>query len=157
VSLAGWTIGGAINVGDYGDGRYAFPAGAQLLRGQVVVVAACATNFASAYGFNPTYEWTNCDPLVPDLTPVGSWAGFGLALGNAQDEVLLLKPDGALADSVAWGGEPRAGVIPFPLDPGDTFPWSASLKRYPPTSDRNDCSREFYVSWSPSPGRVSGE
>jgi hypothetical protein len=157
VSLAGWTIGDAINVGDYGDGRYAFPAGAQLLRGQVIVVAACATNFASTYGFNPTYEWTNCDPLVPDLVPVGSWAGFGLALGNAQDEVLLLKPDGALVDSVAWGGEPRAGVIPFPLDPGDTLPWSASLKRYPPTGDRNDCSRDFYVSWSPSPGRVSGE
>jgi cardiolipin synthase len=157
VSLAGWTIGDAINVGDYGDGRYAFPAGAQLLRGQVIVVAACATNFAPTYGFNPTHEWTNCDPLVPDLVPVGSWAGFGLALGNAQDEVLLLKPDGALVDSVAWGGEPRAGVIPFLLDPGDTFPWSASLKRYPPTGDRNDCSRDFYVSWSPSPGRVSGE
>ena len=157
VSIAGWTIGDAVNIGDYGDGRYAFPAGAQLLRGQVIVVAACATNFAPTYGFNPTYEWTNCDPLVPDLVPVGSWAGFGLALGNAQDEVLLLKPDGALVDSVAWGGEPRAGVIPFPLDPGDTFPWSASLKRYPPTGDRNDCSRDFYVSWSPSPGRVSGE
>ncbi|MBC7226680.1 MAG: lamin tail domain-containing protein [Thermoflexales bacterium] len=157
VSIAGWTIGDAINVGDYGDGWYAFPSGAQLLKGQVIVVAACATNFSAAYGFNPTYEWANCDPLVPDLTPVGSWAGFGLALGNAQDEVLLLKPDGALVDSVAWGGEPRAGVVPFPMDPGDTFPWSASLKRYPPSSDRNDCSRDFYVSWNPSPGRVTGE
>ncbi len=172
VSIAGWTIGDAINIGDYGDGRYEFPAGAQLLQGQVIVVAACATNFAPTYGFNPTYEWTNCDPLVPDLVPVSSWAGFGLALGNAQDEVLLFRPlaslssqpvpveiifNGILVDSVAWGGEPRAGVIPFPLDPGDTFPWSASLKRYPPDSDRNDCSRDFYVSWSPSPGRVSGE
>ncbi len=157
VEIAGWTIGDAINAGDYGDGRYAFPVGARLLSRQVIVVAACARNFASAYGFNPTYEWTNCDPLVPDLIPAGSWDGFGLALGNAQDEVLLLKADGAPVDSVAWGGEPRAGVIPFPMDPGDTFPWSASLKRYPPSSDRNDCSRDFYVSWSPSPGRVTGE
>lgn len=157
VSIAGWTIGDALNSGDYGDGRYAFPAGAQLLPGQVIVVAACAPNFAAVYGFNPTYEWTACDPLVPDLTPAGAWAGFGLALGNAQDEVLLLRPDGALVDSVAWGGEPRAGVVPFPMDPGDTFPWSASLKRYPPNSDRNDCLRDFYVSWSPSPGRVTGE
>lgn len=157
VEIGGWTIGDAINIGDYGDGRYGFPAGAQLLPGQVIVVAACAPNFAAVYGFNPTYEWTNCDPLVPDLTPAGAWAGFGLALGNAQDEVLLLKPDGVLVDSVAWGGEPRAGVVPFPMDPGDTFPWSASLKRYPPSSDRNDCSRDFYVSWSPSPGRVTGE
>jgi uncharacterized repeat protein (TIGR01451 family) len=157
VSIAGWTIGDAINIGDYGDGRYAFPARAQLLKGQVVVVAACATNFARTYGFNPAYEWTNCDPLVPDLIPAGSWAGFGLALGNAQDEVLLLKPNGALVDSAAWGGGPRAGVVPFPMDPEDTFPWGASLKRYPPNSDRNDCSRDFYVSWSPSPGRVTGD
>ncbi len=157
VSLAGWTIGDAINIGDYGDGRYAFPAGAQLLRGQVVVVAACATNFARTYGFNPAYEWTDCDPLVPDLMPVGDWVGFGLALGNAQDEVLLLKPDGAPVDSVAWGGGPRAGVMPFPMDAEDTFPWGASLKRYPPNSDRDNCARDFYVSWSPSPGRVTGE
>ncbi len=173
VSLAGWTVGDAINVGDYGDGRYAFPAGAQLLPGQVIVVAACAPNFAAVYGFNPTYEWTACDSLVPDLTPAGAWEGFGLALGNAQDEVLLFRPPGSslgfqqvderpaeitlngiLVDSAAWGGEPRAGVVPFPMDPGDTFPWSASLKRYPPNSDRNDCSRDFYISWSPSPGRV---
>ncbi|MGC8945528.1 MAG: lamin tail domain-containing protein [Anaerolineae bacterium] len=157
VSLEGWTLGDAINVGDYGDGRYAFPAGAQLRKGQVIVVAACATNFARTYGFNPAYEWTDCDPQVEDLVPVGSWAGFGLALGNAQDEVLLLGPDGALVDSAAWGGGPRAGVIPFPMDPEDTFPWGASLKRYPPGSDRDDCSRDFYVSWNPSPGRVTGE
>ncbi|MDW8068414.1 MAG: lamin tail domain-containing protein [Anaerolineae bacterium] len=157
VSLAGWTMGDAINAGDYGDGRYAFPSGAQFLKGQVLVVAACATNFARNYGFNPAYEWTACDPLVPDLVPAGSWAGFGLALGNTQDEVLLLRPDGTPVDSVAWGGGPRAGVVPFPMDPEDTFPWSASLKRYPPNSDRNDCSRDFYVSWNPSPGRVTGE
>ncbi|MCS7281812.1 MAG: lamin tail domain-containing protein [Anaerolineae bacterium] len=157
VSLAGWTIGDAIHIGDYGDGQYTFPPGAQILKGQVVVVAACATNFARAYGLNPAYEWTDCDPLVPNLVPAGAWPGFGLALGNAQDEVLLLRPDGALMDSVAWGGEPRAGVVPFPMDPEDTFPWGASLKRYPPHSDRNDCSRDFYVSWNPSPGRVTGE
>ncbi len=174
VSIEGWTIGDAINCDDYGDGLYAFPAGAQFLKGQVIVVAACATPFARTYGFNPSYEWTACDPSVPDLIPVGSWAGFGLALGNAQDEVLLRRPPpglsaaevveqptciiaGLLVDSVAWGGEPRADVIPFPMEPEDTFPWGASLKRYPPSTDRNDCSRDFYASWSPSPGRVTGE
>ncbi|WP_169237483.1 lamin tail domain-containing protein [Candidatus Roseilinea sp. NK_OTU-006] len=157
VSIAGWTIGDAVNIGDYGDGRYALPSGAQLLRGQVMLLAACATNFARAYGFNPAYEWTDCDLLVPDLIPVSAWDGFGLALGNAQDEVLLLRPDGAPVDSAAWGGEPRANVIPFPLAPEDAFPWGASLKRYPPGSDRDNCARDFYVSWSPSPGRVTGE
>lgn len=156
VDVSGWTVGDALEEGDYGDGRYAFPEGSSFLHGQVVVVAACAAEFAAAYGFNPTYELMDCEPLVPDLEPVAAWEGFGLALGNVQDEVLLLRADGKLIDSVAWNGEQRAGVVPFPMDPGDTFPWATSLKRYPPDSDRDDCSQDFYVSWSPSPGRVAG-
>jgi len=157
VSLAGWSLGDAINIGDYGDGRYIFPEGAQLLPRQVIVVAACATQFATAYGFNPTYEWTNCDPLVPDMVPAGAWNGFGIALGNATDEVLFLDASTALVDSAAWGGEPRVGVIPFPIDVDSTFPSDASLKRYPPSYDHDDCTRDFYASYQPSPGRVSGE
>ncbi len=157
VNLTGWSLGDAINVGNYGDGRYVFPEGAQLLPRQVIVAAACATQFAAAYGFNPTYEWTNCDPLVPDMTPAGAWEGFGIALGNASDEVLLLNASATIVDSAAWGGEPRAEVIPFPIDADSTFPADASLKRYPPSYDRNDCTRDFYASYQPSPGRVSGE
>ncbi len=155
VNLAGWSLGDAINSGDYGDGRYSFPEGTQLLSKQVIVVAACATQFAASYGFNPAYEWTDCDPLVSDMTPDGAWEGFGVALGNVSDEVLLLDASAALADSAAWGGEPRAGVIPFPLDAGSTFPSNATLKRYPPSYDRNDCARDFYISYQPSPGLVS--
>jgi len=155
VSIAGWMLGDAINTGDYGAGRYAFPAGAQLLRGQVIVVAACATNFSVAYGFNPSYEWTDCDPAVPNLTPVASWDGFGLALGNESDEVLLLDAGGALVDSAAWGGAFRANVMPF-TDFIAPFPSDASLKRHPPDTDRDDCSRDFYVSYNPSPGLISG-
>ncbi len=156
VDLSGWSIGDALNIGDYGDGRYTFPAGEQLLPKQVIVVAACATEFATLYGLNPTYEWTNCDPLVPDMLPVGQWEGFGIALGNATDEVLFLDAAAAINDSAAWAGVPRAGVIPFPMEPDSTFPWNATLKRYPPEYDRDDCSRDFYISYQPSPGRVSG-
>jgi len=154
-SIAGWTLGDAINTGDYGDGRYSFPAGAQLAHGQVIVAAACATNFSTAYGKNPDYEWANCAAAVPDLTPVGSWEGFGLALGNTSDEVLLLNSSGTLVDSAAWGGASRAGVMPF-TDFEVPFPSGASLKRYPADTDRGDCSRDFYVSYSPSPGVVAG-
>ncbi|MFN2283027.1 MAG: phospholipase D-like domain-containing protein, partial [Anaerolineae bacterium] len=156
VDLSGWSLGDALNLGDYGDGRYLFPEGAQLLPKQVIVVAACASEFAASYGFNPTYEWTNCDPLVPDMVPASAWEGFGIALGNVSDEVLLLDAAAAIVDSAAWNDEPRAGVIPFPMDPDSTFPWDASLKRYPPDHDRNDCSRDFYISYQPSPGQVSG-
>lgn len=156
VNLSGWSIGDALNIGDYGDGRYTFPAGAQLLPKQVIVVAACATEFATLYGLNPTYEWINCDSLVPDMLPVGQWEGFGIALGNVTDEVLLLDATAIIDDSAAWSGVPRAGVIPFPMEADSTFPWNATLKRYPPEYDRNDCSRDFYISYQPSPGRVSG-
>ena len=156
ISVVGWFIGDAINTEDYGDGRYVFPAGARLYPRQVIVVAACATAFSAEYGFNPTYEWTNCDPLVPDLIPAGQWEGFGVALGNTSDEVVLQNTTGSIVDSVAWAGEPRVGVIPFPLDDADTFPWNASLKRYPPNYDYDDCARDFYISYQPSPGLVGG-
>lgn len=154
VSLANWTIGDALNVGSYGDGRYRFPRGAQLVQGQVVVLAACASQFAAAYGFNPAYEWMSCDPTVPDLAAVGSWSGFGIALGNAGDEVLLLDAAGQQVDSAAWGGSARAGVVPYPLDPGDTFPSGASLERAPAYTDRNDCAQDFRIRYTPRPGEV---
>ena len=155
--ISGWMVGDAVNAGDYGDGRHAFPAGAALFHGQVMALAACATDFSTAYGFNPAYEWTDCDPTVPDLVAAGSWEGFGMALGNKGDEVVLLDAGGGLVDSAAWGGESRAGVVPYPLAAGEDFPWGASLKRYPPGSDRDDCSRDFYTSYSPSPGMVAGD
>jgi len=152
--IAGWTLGDAINAGDFGDGRYSFPVGAQLLHDQVIVAAACATNFAAENGRNPDYEWTDCDPQVDDLISAGAWEGFGLALGNAQDEALLLRADGSLVDSVAWGGGLRVEVTPF-TSFTNTIPAGFALKRYPPDTDRDDCSRDFYVG-HPSPGYVSG-
>jgi hypothetical protein len=149
VSIAGWTLGDAINVGDYRDGRYSFPPGAQLLHGQVIVAAACGTNFSAAYGKMPDYEWTDCS-TADDLTAVGSWDGFGIALGNAQDEVLLLRTSGSLVDSVAWGGNPRVEVTPF-TSFTNTISAGYALKRYPPDTDRDDCSRDFYIG-NPSPG-----
>lgn len=156
IEIAGWSLGDAINVEDYGDGRYLFPARAQLLPRQVIVAAACATHFSARYGFNPSYEWIDCDALVPNMTAAGDWEGFGVALGNVSDEVVLLNTAGVIVDSVAWGGEPRVGVIPFPMDVGSTFPWDASLKRYPPNYDYDDCARDFYISYQPSPGLVGG-
>ncbi len=155
VDVSGWMLGDALRAGSFGDGLYTFPIGTQLARGQVVAVAACATHFAADYGFLPDYEWTGCSADVADLEPAGTWDGFGLALGNTTDEVLLLAAGGETVDSLAWGGAPRAGVLPF-MDYTSTLPSGRSLKRYPPASDRNDCSRDFYVSSSPSPGAVPG-
>jgi hypothetical protein len=124
--------------------------------GGLMVMAACATNSSAAYDRNPDYEWTNCSPGVPNLQAAGSWDGFEVALGNEGDEVLLLKADGKQRDRVAWGGARCAGVIPF-TDFAPPFPSGVSLKRFPAGLDRNDCSRDFYVSYYPSPGYVSGD
>ena len=155
VSVAGWTLGDAVAVGDFGDGRYAFPPGSEMGKGEVIVVAACATTFAAEYGFNPNYEWAACSGDVPDLLPMGTWEGFGMALGNGGDEVLL-QADGRAIDIAAWGGVDRLGVVPY-TDFEDSLPSGSSLKRYPPSTDRDNCARDFYVSYSPSPGIVAGK
>ena len=81
--------------------------------------------------------------------------GFGLALGNENDEVLLMSDSGALVDSAAWGGGPRAGVTPF-TDFTPPFPSDGALRRYPAGIDRDDCSVDFYVTYTPRPGEVEG-
>ncbi len=161
VSIAEWTLGDAVALGDYGDGRYVFPPDAEMLPRQVLVVAQCAQRFAEAHGQNPQYELALCpegytvDEAVPTLEPAGAWDGFGLALGNVADEVVLTQGDGAIVDSVAWGGEQRVGVVPYPIDAGDTFPWDVALKRYPPDTDSDHCGDDFYISYNPSPGYVA--
>jgi uncharacterized repeat protein (TIGR01451 family) len=155
VDICGWTVGDAASDGAYGDGRYAFPPRSVLAHDQVLVVGACSTHFAANYGFLPDYEWTDCSANVEDLEPAGSWDGFGLALGNTADEVLLSAPGLGTIDSLAWGGLARAGVTPF-TDYGSALPRDASLKRYPPWADRNDCSIDFHLSFNPSPGAVAG-
>ncbi len=153
VDLSGWTVGDALTEGDYRDGRYTFPEGTTLLPKQVLVIAACATDFAAAYGRNPDYEWLACNPTVPDLTPAGAWDGFELSLGNPGDEILLHDATGALIDSAAWGGSERAGVVPF-VDFEDFFPTDSSLERTPAHTDRDDCSRDFWIAYTPDPGEV---
>jgi hypothetical protein len=152
--LSGWQVGDDLQIGSYRDGRYSFPTRSLMGAGEVWVIAACATAFAARYGQNPDYEWQPCAPEVPDLLPAGSWDGFGLALGNEQDELLLRGPDGTVVDSAAWGGVDRGGVIPFTAY-ALPFPGQATLKRYPADRDRNDCGVDFYISFSPSPGMVN--
>lgn len=153
VDISGWTVGDALNDGDYRDGVYAFPSGAKLVHQQVLVVAACAKEFSDLYGFNPDYEWTECDATVPNLTPAGSWDGFGIALGNTADEVLLRDASNTLVDSVAWGGSVRAGVVPF-TEFEEPFPSDSSLSRSPAYTDRDDCNQDFWMDYTPNPREV---
>ena len=78
---------------------------------------------------------------------------------NEVEEVTdycFFDAEGNVVDSVAWGGTARFDVTPF-TDYGSAIPSGRSLKRYPPWADRNDCSRDFYLSSNPSPGLVPSE
>jgi hypothetical protein len=136
--------------GEYGSGLYRFPPGATLVAEGVIVLAHQADDVP----FAPDYEFLidphRDDPAVPNMVPAGSWEGFGLALGNAGDEVLLLDGSGAPVDVVTWGAGAYPGVVPHP---GDAEP-GHSLERRPPREDTDDCSVDFFDRYPPTPGAL---
>jgi uncharacterized repeat protein (TIGR01451 family) len=148
VDLSGWYVGDVGAGGEYGSGLYQFPEGATLVAEGIIVLAHQADDVA----FTPDYEFLvdphRDDPAVPNMRPAGSWDGFGLALGNGGDEVLLLDASGAPVDVVVWGAGAYPGVVPHPggLDQGH------SLERRPPREDTDDCSRDFFDRYPPTPG-----
>ncbi len=150
VDLSGWYVGDVGPGGEYGSGLYRFPAGSTLVAEGVILVAHQAADVP----FTPDYEVLvdphRDDPAVPNLEPAGAWDGFGLALGNAGDEVLLLDADGAPVDVVTWGDGAYPGVVSHPggLDQGH------SLERRPPREDTDDCSRDFHDRYPATPGAL---
>jgi uncharacterized repeat protein (TIGR01451 family) len=150
VDLSGWYLGDTGPDGEYGSGLYRFPDGAVLAAEAVIVVAHQAADVA----FTPDFEFLidphRDDSAVPNMSPAGSWDGFGLALGNAGDEVLLLDGEGAAVDVVTYGEGDYPGVMPHPgvSDQGH------SLERRPPREDSDDCSQDFFDRYPPTPGTL---
>jgi phosphatidylserine/phosphatidylglycerophosphate/cardiolipin synthase-like enzyme len=148
VDLSGWYLGDVGLDGEYGSGLYRFPDGAVLVAEGVIVVAHQADDVA----FTPDYEFLidphRDDPSVRNMSPAGSWDGFGLALGNTGDEVLLLNAGGTAIDVITYGAGDYPGVIPHPgvIDQG------RSLERRPPREDTDDCSQDFFERYPPTPG-----
>ncbi|MCX7681815.1 MAG: lamin tail domain-containing protein, partial [Anaerolineae bacterium] len=147
VDLSGWYLGDVGPGGEYGSGLYRFPAGAVLPPGGVIVIAQQAADV----GFRPDFEFLldmyRDDAGVPNMVPAGNWGGFGFALGNEGDEVLLLNAEGAAVDVVVYGQGTYPGVIPHPggVNAGH------SLERRPPEQDTDDCSRDFFDRYPPTP------
>ncbi|HDQ71193.1 MAG TPA: DUF11 domain-containing protein [Chloroflexi bacterium] len=148
VDLSGWYLGDVGPGGEYGSGLYRFPPGSMLLAEQVIVVAQQA---ADVY-FTPDYEFLidphRDDPSVPNMIAAGSWDGFGFALGNAGDEVLLLDANAAVVDVVVYGAGHYPGVIAHP----GVEEQGHSLERRPPRQDTDDCSLDFFDRYPPTPG-----
>lgn len=147
VDLSGWYLGDVGPGGEYGSGLYRFPGGAVLPPGGVIVIAQQSADA----GFKPDFEFLldvyRDDSGVPNMVPAGNWEGFGFALGNEGDEVLLLDANGVAVDVVVYGQGFYPGVIPHPggVNAGH------SLERRPPEQDTDDCSRDFFDRYPPTP------
>ncbi|MCP4544713.1 MAG: DUF11 domain-containing protein [Chloroflexi bacterium] len=150
VNLSGWYLGDVGPAGEYGSGLYYFPPGAVLVAEGVIVIAHQAADVSFTPDFEFLLDPNRDDPSVPNMERAGSWDGFGFALGNAGDEVLLLDATQAPVDVVTYGTGSYTGVIPHPgvSDQGH------SLERRPPKQDSDDCSQDFFDRVPPTPGEL---
>ncbi len=154
IDLSGWHLGDVGPAGEFGSGLYKFPPGAFLPGNGVLLIARQAADVA---GFTPDFEFLvdtrPDDPRVPNMVPAGGWDGFGFALGNAGDEVILLDAAAAPADVLVYGTGHYPGVLPHPGVGASDH----SLERRPAIYDTDDCSHDFFDRYPPAPGTVSRE
>jgi len=131
-----------------GEGMLRFPEGALLGPGDVAVVANRATSFSLVYGFPPSFEMIESDPLVRNMIRFDEWADGSVNLSNLGDEVLILDGNDILIDAVSWGNSAFAFDPPVSnVDEGH------SVERIPSNFDSNSA-----LDWRdqpiPAPGDV---
>lgn len=150
INLDGMKIGDAAVQGSAGEGMYAFPQGAVIAPGRAIVVAQNAAAFFTDWGRNPDFELSNYSAAVPDMLPYTAWAGGTMNLSNGGDEVVLLRNDDTILDTVTWLTGNVAGTAPYTASilPGHT------LQRWPPNGDSDNCAVDFRDQALPSPGQV---
>jgi phosphatidylserine/phosphatidylglycerophosphate/cardiolipin synthase-like enzyme len=150
ISLNGIKVGDAAVQGSAGEGMYAFPQGAVIPSGRVIVVAQNAAAFFIDQGRNPDFELSNYNAAVPDMLVYATWAGGTMNLSNVGDEVVLLRSNDTILDAVTWLNGNVAGTVPFnaAILPGHT------LQRWPQNIDSDNCVNDFRDQALPSPGQV---
>jgi hypothetical protein len=103
IDLTGFKVGDEETQGSSTEGMMAFPIGASIAPGQVIVIANKATAFFALYGLDPDYELVESSGSVPNLTKYSSWATGTVELSNSGDEVLILDAADGIVDSLSWG------------------------------------------------------
>lgn len=147
LDLFGYKIGDQSTPGCC-EGMLAFPPGAVLRPGQVIIIAHKAVVFRSVYGFNPDYEMESSDEAVPVLSRYLLWAERSVELTNTGDDLLLLDGSNRVVDALSWGSstfafDPSIGVVAE----------GYSLERYPANVDTNR-SLDWRKQNLPQPGTV---
>jgi hypothetical protein len=131
VDLSGWAIGDEETPGA-GEGIYALPTGYQLAAGARFVIARDGAGFRTAWGQSANAEFGSSDAATSELARLQPLAGGQWALNDSGDEVLLLNPNGEVADAVVYGDGAyaslgQAGILKAPTD--------FSLQRVPGAND----------------------
>jgi hypothetical protein len=147
IDLSGYKIGDAFNQGDK-EGMLAFPAGASMKRGQVIVIANSAKSYYARYDRYPDYEMEDTLSAVPDMVLYLAWAGPYIRLSNLGDEVIVLGPDDQVVDAVSWGTSTLAFKPSVPRS-GE----GSTLERYPAYED-TDSADDWRITAHGSPGQV---
>ncbi|MEZ4519664.1 MAG: phospholipase D-like domain-containing protein [Chloroflexota bacterium] len=150
VSLAGYSIGDAVQPDDFEDVRV-FPSEATIGPGEVAVVSFSASAFYAEFGFNPDYEIVDSSADVPDLIDETGWGEPEalLQLGNSGDEVVLRKGLTAV-DVVIYGEASFDNLVPCPLLEAP----NKTLERFPYWRDSDSCVDDFRGWPFPSPGQL---
>lgn len=140
ISLAGWAIGDEETPGS-GEGFYALPE-RQLAPGTRFIIARDGAYFYSIWGTRADAEFDKTDEGTPDLSRLRHWGTGQWALNDSGDEIILLNPQGAVADAIVYGdGAYRGLAVTGALQ----APKGYSLQRVPGPHfvDQGDQRRRF--------------
>ena len=143
INLNGYQIGDYDGTG-YLEGLYGFPLDAIIPAESTLVIAGNGKNVHP----HADYEFFSNNADIPTLQKVGGDGDWHL--GNAGDQVILIRPDGQPGDVVVWGTATYPHTIPHP----GVYTWTYTLERYPAYYDTNDCSVDFRERYPPSPGTL---
>ncbi|MBW7881741.1 MAG: lamin tail domain-containing protein [Caldilineaceae bacterium] len=127
LELDDWLVGDAARPGA-NEGIYRLPPGVILAPNALFVVAREGAAFQARFGDPPDAELEDTLAAVPQLERVPEVSKGTLALNDRGDEVVLIDPDGLLADAVAYAaGDYAALGLTGELYP----PTGLSLQRLP--------------------------
>jgi hypothetical protein len=120
----------------------------------VQTIAISATTFLTNYGFKPTYEINETDPLIPNLTNYTTWSSNSspvINMSNSTDQVLLLDAADTPIDAMSWGST-------FAFTPGlsDAEADGQSYERINPLVDTNTAA-DWRLGNPSTPGTVVPE
>jgi hypothetical protein len=146
IELDTWKVGDAEHPSSF-EAMFNFPVSSSINSHDTIVVAVNASEV-----FEADYEFYESDPSIPDMVQDPNWGSmtYPLSLRDAGDQVLILDSRYTVIDTLVWGDATYPGVVAHP----GKINVSASLERYPPFYDTDNCLVDFRERFPPTPGNL---